>query len=116
MGGQDGRIVPMLDHAYCHTCHEGLCRRVEVAEHEIDVPPNHEYISVSVDSWEYKCHVTSRSHCVLTDIGGFETKLWDVNIDGLPQSLGDICDTYGRTFLVSGYCHQWRACAGAVSL
>ena len=75
VGGWDERIVPVLDHARCESFRECLCRRVEVAQHDVAAPPNHEADRVCINTFHEKVHGAAGPHRSRADIFWRESHL-----------------------------------------
>ena len=79
-----------------HCFAQRACGRGEVAQHGISVTHPRGSNVIGVELFEEKFHGTSRLHQARTDLGGFETNLWDSNIDCLLQLLSDLGDPDDR--------------------
>ena len=62
VGRWEERIVPVLDHARREPLCERLCRRMEVAQHNVAAPPTHEADRVFVDSCHEEVHGAAGPH------------------------------------------------------
>ena len=62
------RIVPVLDHVRRTPLCERLCRRGEVAQHNVAEPPTHEADRVCVDSYHEEGHGATGPHRASTDV------------------------------------------------
>ena len=62
VGGWDERIVPVLDHVRCESFRERMCHCVEVSQHDVAVPPNHEADRVRVDMCHEEGHGAAGLH------------------------------------------------------
>ena len=114
MGGWDKHIVPMLNHACCQTWCEDLCRRVEVAQHDVAAPPSHKPYCVRVESGDQEHHGSSSSHGSCTNVFRLETDLWARYLHWIYECLGDIGDSDGRPLVFVVYCCQRRVATGAI--
>ena len=68
VGGWDECIVPVLDHARCESFREPLCRRVEVAQHDVPAPPTHEADRVCVNTCHEEGHGAAGPHQSRADV------------------------------------------------
>ena len=62
VGGWDERVVPVPDHARFKFFRECLCRRVEVAQHDVAAPPTHEADRVRVNTCHEEGHGAASPH------------------------------------------------------
>ena len=62
MSGWDECVVPVLDHAQYKSFRECLRRRVEVAQHDVAVTPNHEADRVCGDTCHEEGHDAAGLH------------------------------------------------------
>ena len=90
MGGWDERIVPVLDHARCESLRERLCRRVEVAQHDVAAPPTHEADCVCVDTCHEEVHGAAGPHRSHTDVLWRESHLESHESGCGMQRCGDL--------------------------
>ena len=62
MGGWDERVVPVLDHAQCKSVCDCLCRRVDVAQHDVAALPTHKVDRVRVETFHEGGHGAAGPH------------------------------------------------------
>ena len=91
MGGWDERIVPILDHAPCESFHERLCRCVEVAQHDVAAPPNHEADRVRVNTCHEEGHGAVGPHRLRADVFWRESYLGSHEGGCGAQRCSDLC-------------------------
>ena len=90
MGGWDERIVPVLEHAKCESFRERLCRRVEVAQHDVAEPPTHEADRVCVDTCHEEGHGAAVLHRLCADVFWRESHLGSYESVCGAQRCGDL--------------------------
>ena len=114
MGGLDKRIVPVLDHARSKPICERLCRRVEVAQHNVAAPPNHKVDRACVDSCHEEGHGTSGPHLARTDVFWCEPHLGSNDSGGGTERCGNLGTAYYGPLNSVENCGKMRVWGGAV--
>ena len=88
----------MLDHARCESFRERLCRRVEVAQHDVAAPPTHEVDCVRVDTCHEEGHSAASPRQSRADVSWRESHLGSHESGCGTQRCGDLhtadCGTY----------------------
>ena len=79
----------MLDHAQREPLYERLCRRVEVAQHNVAVPPTHKAYCVCVKSCHEEGHSATGLHRERNDVFLCESHLGSNDSGGGTERCGN---------------------------
>ena len=104
----------MLEHAHREPLCERLCRRVEVAQHNVSAPPTHKADCVCVDSCHEEGHGATRPHRARADVFWCEPHMGSNDSGGGTDCRSNFGTAYCGTFNSAENCGKMRVWGGAV--